>query len=573
MYDSNKLKKVVMYRNLTIACITTIVIGVIFLMWLNVFITKDSEKNFEIIDSAFQNIVSALKESLTLQTSNIDKFLLNDLQLAKTLVLNLGGYDALKSIEKMYETSLGDAGEVFVDIDVALVDLNGKVLSSTGYHSNVSELRFNPLEPSNQQIPKFLTFLPNENRLVFYSWFKISNNEFLTFVLYPAPRLYVNLMKGLATLKIGNTKEIAVYVDSENRLDISGKVLDTVIDMEIKDKATVRRITSVTLYKPYVLSTYEGLTTTLYLKVTFDYINYVYVITLVIVLFMLIVMIFTYLSTRSAITPFASDMTKLGIAVREVGNSGILPPAGTFNLRDTQEFYETLSAIMQELSATLEELEATNEELEKAYNEVSAKSEEFRRLLLNMSERLAMIAEGYDEETGHHIYRVKILSRFLGEKLQLDDERIEELGMFASLHDIGKIFIPHEILKKPSRLTPDEWEIMKQHTTLAKRILDVPGFETALNIALYHHENYDGTGYPFGLKGEEIPIVAHIVKLVDVYDALRSERPYKKGLSHEETLRIILEGDGRTSPNHFSPKLLEVFEKHNEEIDELWRSI
>ncbi|MGB9796298.1 HD-GYP domain-containing protein [Fervidobacterium gondwanense] len=573
MYDSKKLKKVVMYRNLTVALITTIVIGVIFLMWLNVFITKDSEKNFEIIDSAFQNILSALKESLTLQTSNVDKFLLNNLQLAKSLVLNLGGYDALKSIEKIYESSLEDAGEVFVDIDVALVDLNGKVLSSTGYHSNVSELRFKPSEPSDQQTPKFLTFLPNENRLVIYSWFRISNNEFLTFILYPDPRLYVNLIKGLATLKIGNTKEIAIYVDSENRLDISGKVLDSVIDAGIKDKIIVRRITSTTLYKPYTLSTYEGLTTNLYLKVTFDYMNYVYIIALIIVLFILIVLIFTYLSTRSAITPFASDMTKLGIAVREVGNSGILPPAGTFNLRDTQEFYETLSAIMQELSATLEELEATNEELEKAYNEVSAKSEEFRRLLLNMSERLAMIAEGYDEETGHHIYRVKILSRFLGEKLQLDDERIEELGMFASLHDIGKIFIPHEILKKPSRLTPDEWEIMKQHTTLAKRILDVPGFETALNIALYHHENYDGTGYPFGLKGEEIPIVAHIVKLVDVYDALRSERPYKKGLSHEETLRIILEGDGRTSPNHFSPKLLEVFEKHNEEIDELWRSI
>ncbi|MGC9796636.1 HD-GYP domain-containing protein [Fervidobacterium riparium] len=573
MYDSKKLKKVVMYRNLTVALITTIVIGVIFLMWLNVFITKDSEKNFEIIDSAFQNILSALKESLTLQTSNVDKFLLNNLQLAKSLVLNLGGYDALKSIEKIYESSLEDAGEVFVDIDVALVDLNGKVLSSTGYHSNVSELRFKPSEPSDQQTPKFLTFLPNENRLVIYSWFRISNNEFLTFILYPDPRLYVNLIKGLATLKIGNTKEIAIYVDSENRLDISGKVLDSVIDAGIKDKIIVRRITSTTLYKPYTLSTYEGLTTNLYLKVTFDYMNYVYIIALIIVLFILIVLIFTYLSTRSAITPFASDMTKLGIAVREVGNSGILPPAGTFNLRDTQEFYGTLSAIMQELSATLEELEATNEELEKAYNEVSAKSKEFRRLLLNMSERLAMIAEGYDEETGHHIYRVKILSRFLGEKLQLDDERIEELGMFASLHDIGKIFIPHEILKKPSRLTPEEWEIMKQHTILSKRILDVPGFETALNIALYHHENYDGTGYPFGLKGEEIPIVAHIVKLVDVYDALRSERPYKKGLSHEETLRIILEGDGRTSPSHFSPKLLEVFETHNNEIDELWRSI
>ncbi len=114
---------------------------------------------------------------------------------------------------------------------------------------------------------------------------------------------------------------------------------------------------------------------------------------------------------------------------------------------------------------------------------------------------------------------------------------------------------------------------MKQHTTFAKRILDIPGFEKALSIALYHHENYDGTGYPYGLIGKEIPINAQIVKIVDVYDALRSDRPYKRGLTHEESLSIILNGDGRTYPEHFSRHLLEIFEEYNEEIRKLWEEI
>ncbi|PHJ12590.1 phosphohydrolase [Fervidobacterium sp. SC_NGM5_G05] len=229
--------------------------------------------------------------------------------------------------------------------------------------------------------------------------------------------------------------------------------------------------------------------------------------------------------------------------------------------------------MLQELSATMEELEATNEELERAYNDIAKKSEEFKNLLLNISERLAIIAEGYDENTGQHIFRVKLLSGFLAEKLGLDEETVEKVKMFASLHDIGKIFVPKEILQKPGKLTAEEWEIMRQHTIYAKRILDVPGFESALNIALYHHENYDGTGYPFGLKEKEIPMDAHIVKLVDVYDALRSSRPYKKGFTHEEAMNIILNGDGRTSPEHFDSKLLEVFEEYEADINRLWESI
>ena len=98
-------------------------------------------------------------------------------------------------------------------------------------------------------------------------------------------------------------------------------------------------------------------------------------------------------------------------------------------------------------------------------------------------------------------------------------------------------------------------------------------FEMARNIALYHHEKYNGRGYPFGLKGEEIPIEARIVAIVDVYDALRSKRPYKEAFSHEKALKIILEGDGRTKPEDFDPRVLEVFRDYGDEIGKLWEKV
>jgi len=109
--------------------------------------------------------------------------------------------------------------------------------------------------------------------------------------------------------------------------------------------------------------------------------------------------------------------------------------------------------------------------------------------------------------------------------------------------------------------------LMKQHTIFAKRLLTHPRFKIALEIALYHHENYDGTGYPFGLSGEAIPIPGRIIKVVDVYEALRSERPYKKPLSHEEAVKILLHGDNRTKPEHFDPVLLKKFLEALEKAD------
>ncbi|MGC8954653.1 MAG: HD domain-containing phosphohydrolase [Fervidobacterium sp.] len=571
MMKSRNLTKLILKKNLLIALIVSGAFSAVFFIWFVSFISRDSLRTFEIIDKSFEKTISSLANNITSDRYEMEEYINSYIQLVKTLIENENSKVDNAVLEQLKNIYINSLPPEFVDLDLAVCNKYGQVLSATGLHADLARLNFAPVKYQDNSYPRFLSFVPNTRRLVLYTWVQLEDN-FLIFAFYIDPRIYNDLINAFTMNKIGNIIDIAIYINKKTRLDSSVATFDEQIS-NVKDEKIVKKYFEIVYYKMFVFSKYDSLVTPLYIKVTLNYINFVYIISLFILVFIITVLIFTYTSSSFSVSPFINDLAKLNAAIQEVGNTGVLPPASGFTLEESQDFYETLSAMLEELSATTEELEATNAELERAYNDIAKKSEDFKELLLNISERLAVIAEGYDENTGHHIYRVKLLSGFLAEKLGLDEEVVESIRMFASLHDIGKIFVPKDILQKPGKLTAEEWEIMRQHTIFAKRILDIPGFERALSIALYHHENYDGTGYPFGLKEGEIPIDAHIVKLVDTYDALRSERPYKRSFTHEEAMKVILEGDGRTSPEHFDQKLLEVFRKYSEEIKILWESI
>jgi putative two-component system response regulator len=169
-----------------------------------------------------------------------------------------------------------------------------------------------------------------------------------------------------------------------------------------------------------------------------------------------------------------------------------------------------------------------------------------------------------DEETGAHVARISFYTVELAQALGMDAEFCDIIHYASPMHDVGKIAIPDAILLKPGKFEPHEWEIMKTHAGLGAKLLrgtGSPYLVMGAAIAGGHHERWDGGGYPLGLKGEAIPLPARIMQICDVYDALRSRRPYKEAFSHERSTEIVIVGDGRTMPSHFDPAVFDAF-KH-----------
>jgi putative nucleotidyltransferase with HDIG domain len=204
------------------------------------------------------------------------------------------------------------------------------------------------------------------------------------------------------------------------------------------------------------------------------------------------------------------------------------------------------------------QVEAQNVVLEERVRERTRELEEAH---VEMLDRLAMAAEFRDDATGQHIKRVGQMSAALARDLGLPEEQVELIRRAAPLHDVGKIAIPDHILLKPGKLAPGEFEVIKTHTTIGARILAGGRFallRMAEEIALTHHERWDGTGYPYGLKGEVIPVSGRIVALADAFDALTSPRSYKKAQSVEEAVIDIRRGAG----TQFDPRVVEAFLLH-----------
>jgi putative two-component system response regulator len=189
--------------------------------------------------------------------------------------------------------------------------------------------------------------------------------------------------------------------------------------------------------------------------------------------------------------------------------------------------------------------------------------------------RLALVSEFKDEDTGDHIIRIGVYARTIAEDLGAGEDFSETLFYAAPMHDIGKVGIPEAIIRKTGPLSPQEWDVMKTHPLIGARILsgsNSPFLEMAEKIALFHHEKWTGEGYPHGAKENAIPLPARITSLVDTYDALRSKRPYKAAIDHERAFRIIIEGDGRTSPEHFDPQVIEAFKRTHKKFERIYET-
>jgi HD-GYP domain-containing protein (c-di-GMP phosphodiesterase class II) len=205
---------------------------------------------------------------------------------------------------------------------------------------------------------------------------------------------------------------------------------------------------------------------------------------------------------------------------------------------------------------------------------VSDGMRETERAFAYTIQALARACEAAEADTGKHIVRVNRYAGALAANMGYNLAFIEDISTSAQMHDVGKIRIPAAILLKEGPLTPREMQLMRQHPAFGAEILgDSPRLKVAREIALSHHENWDGTGYPKRLKGERIPVSGRIVKVADVYDALRSKRSYKRPLTHEEALQVFREGDDRINPGaHFDPACLAAFFKIDHMFDMIYDS-
>jgi putative two-component system response regulator len=226
------------------------------------------------------------------------------------------------------------------------------------------------------------------------------------------------------------------------------------------------------------------------------------------------------------------------------------------------------------------ELKAHRDSLEEM---VKQRTRELERTKEATIASMAILAEYRDNDTGKHIQRTRCYVACLAKELsrtypdKLTPEAIDLLCQSTPLHDIGKVGIPDAILLKPGKLTDAELSEIKLHTLIGseaiqktENFLGTNSFlKQAREIAEFHHERWDGSGYPYGLKENEIPLSARIVAICDIYDALISRRPYKPPFTHEEAVKIITIGDSRTKPEHFSPIILDAFRRIHPEFERI----
>ncbi len=242
----------------------------------------------------------------------------------------------------------------------------------------------------------------------------------------------------------------------------------------------------------------------------------------------------------------------------------------TRNLLRLKEFEDFLKDHARRLEI---ETEKQTAKLNQALQDIVLSQQGLKASYLDTIYRLTVVSEYKDEATVQHVKRVGLCCAHIAKQLGWPDERVETIKYASPMHDIGKIGIPSDILLKPGALSPEELALVKTHTVIGGKILQ--GSQSAFlqmaeRIAITHHERWDGTGYPAGLRGEEIPIEGRIAALADQYDALRSTRPYKPPFDYIMAYRFMVEGNERIRPDYFDPQLLQVFKDTHKAFEQIY---
>ncbi len=266
------------------------------------------------------------------------------------------------------------------------------------------------------------------------------------------------------------------------------------------------------------------------------------------------------LLTGFAMRPIEQLAARMGSVSASLDFSGRVPVQSSDEIGELSGAFNLMSATVE---VSHEHLVAALQAEQRARSDTAVREEETLHML-------GAATEFRDTETGSHIVRVGLLARYLSELIGETEEYQELMRKAAPLHDLGKIGIPDSILLKPGPLTRDEFKQMEVHTTIGWRILNRSQskyLSFGAEIALTHHEQWDGSGYPAGLAGGDIPLCGRIVRIVDVYDAIRSNRPYKNAQPHDNALAFIRSHRG----DFFDPELVDAFVKHEQAVSRMYR--
>ena len=244
--------------------------------------------------------------------------------------------------------------------------------------------------------------------------------------------------------------------------------------------------------------------------------------------------------------------------------------------QEVQRLIETENLKEQELTVAYQQLHSFAKDLKSTFEAERRRTKELEKSYYDTLLRLMHASQYKDEETGAHVQRLSHYSKAMAIHLGLGEAEAELIFAAAPMHDVGKIGVPDAVLLKNDALDNEEWQVMRKHPSMGASLLTGSNsalLERAQEIALTHHERWDGTGYPRGLKGKNSPLSGRIVMLADQYDALRSKRSYKSPFRHDKTCDIILNGDGRTNPAHFDPQLLDAFRDLHREFEAIFMRI